>query len=85
MKRTRCLNFLNLTATLIFHHGQVEFGQDESFDNEDEEDEDEDEPDEEEEEVGDARGVVDDDDVPASSSSGIEESGGPEEDGDAQS
>jgi len=64
---------------------EVEFGQDESFDNEDEEDEDEDEPDEEEEEVGDARGGVDDDDVPASSSSGIEESGGPEEDGDAQS
>merc|ERR1712013_193256 len=58
---------------------EVEFGQDESFDNEDEEDEDEDEPDEEEE--GDARGGVDDDDVPASSSSGIEESGGPEEDG----
>ena len=52
---------------------QVEFGQDEgglvnstneSFDNEDDEDEDEDDDDEEEEEVG---------DVPASSSSGIEE------------
>ena len=58
---------------LLQINAQVEFGQDEgglvnstneSFDNEDDEDEDEDDDDEEEEEVG---------EVPASSSSGIDD------------
>lgn len=67
------ITYFTIVDITNYYNPQVEFGQDEgglvnstneSFDNEDDEDEDEDDDDEEEEEVG---------DVPASSSSGIEE------------